>query len=199
MWGIVLARSYSMILQMVDEFYFSFQWFVSGMVISHCICWRNCCSSELSLGKQMVHTCITKLITHHLVLLPQKEQNDLKHNLFNYYVIWNIFLLLKSFEEAKLAMKAVKPVMLVIDESCYSWYFKFQQNDVPFLKWHVLLDSPSSDFTNKWNGRNIYEYLFVYQSKKLSIKSFYKLEKNLYLITLIVLQCWLQEYLRGIM
>ncbi|XP_003594530.3 2-succinylbenzoate--CoA ligase, chloroplastic/peroxisomal [Medicago truncatula] len=56
-----------------------------------------------------------------------------------------------SFEEAKLAMKAVKPVMLVIDESCYSWYFKFQQNDVPFLKWHVLLDSPSSDFTNKWN------------------------------------------------
>jgi hypothetical protein len=34
------------------------------------------------------------------------------------------------------------------------------------LRWHVLLDSPSSDFTNKWNGRNIYEYLFVYQSKK---------------------------------
>ncbi|WJX23222.1 o-succinylbenzoate--CoA ligase [Trifolium repens] len=56
-----------------------------------------------------------------------------------------------SFDEARLAMKAVKPVMLVIDESCYSWYFKFQQNDIPSLKWHVLLDSPSSDFTNKSN------------------------------------------------
>ncbi|XP_004486460.1 2-succinylbenzoate--CoA ligase, chloroplastic/peroxisomal isoform X2 [Cicer arietinum] len=57
-----------------------------------------------------------------------------------------------SFEEARLAMISVRPVMLVIDESCYSWYFKFQQIDIPSLRWHVLLDSPSSDFTNKLNG-----------------------------------------------
>ncbi|KAJ1420900.1 AMP-dependent synthetase/ligase [Sesbania bispinosa] len=56
-----------------------------------------------------------------------------------------------SFEEAKLAMTAVRPVMLVIDESCYEWYLKLQQNDIPSLRWHVLLDSPSSDFTKKWN------------------------------------------------
>ncbi|CAK8531127.1 unnamed protein product [Lathyrus sativus] len=56
-----------------------------------------------------------------------------------------------SFEEARFAMAVVKPVMLVIDESCYLWYFKFQQIDIPSLKWRVLLDSPSSDFTKKWN------------------------------------------------
>ncbi|KAL5157929.1 2-succinylbenzoate--CoA ligase, chloroplastic/peroxisomal [Glycine soja] len=55
-----------------------------------------------------------------------------------------------SFEEARLAMAAVKPVLLVIDESSYTWYSKLQQNDVPSLKWHILLDSPSSDFS-KWN------------------------------------------------
>ncbi|KAK7331279.1 hypothetical protein VNO77_25499 [Canavalia gladiata] len=55
-----------------------------------------------------------------------------------------------SFEEARLAMTAVRPVMLVIDKSSYTWYSKLQQNDVPSLKWHILLDSPSSDFT-KWN------------------------------------------------
>lgn len=58
-------------------------------------------------------------------------------------------------------MAVVKPVMLVIDESCYSRYFKFQQVDILSLKWHVLLDSPS-DFTKKWHGRNICVYLFVY-------------------------------------
>ncbi|KAI5446811.1 hypothetical protein KIW84_014594 [Lathyrus oleraceus] len=56
-----------------------------------------------------------------------------------------------SFEEARFAMAVVKPVMLVIDESCYSWYFKFQQTDIQSLKWRVLLDSPSSDFAKKWN------------------------------------------------
>ncbi|TKY72381.1 2-succinylbenzoate--CoA ligase of chloroplastic/peroxisomal [Spatholobus suberectus] len=55
-----------------------------------------------------------------------------------------------SFEEARLAMAALRPVMLVTDESSYTWYSKLQQNDVPSLKWHILLDSPSSDFT-KWN------------------------------------------------
>ncbi|XP_027339571.1 2-succinylbenzoate--CoA ligase, chloroplastic/peroxisomal isoform X2 [Abrus precatorius] len=55
-----------------------------------------------------------------------------------------------SFEEARLAMEAVRPVMFVTDESCYTWYSKLHQNDIPSLKWHVLLDSPSSDFT-MWN------------------------------------------------
>ncbi|KAL2997127.1 hypothetical protein AAZX31_09G024200 [Glycine max] len=55
-----------------------------------------------------------------------------------------------SFEEARLAINAVNPLMLVTDESSYARYSKLQQNDVPSLKWHILLDSPSSDFT-KWN------------------------------------------------
>ncbi|KAK8468820.1 hypothetical protein PHAVU_006G128100 [Phaseolus vulgaris] len=55
-----------------------------------------------------------------------------------------------SFEEARLALAAVKPVLLVTDDSSYTWYSNLQQNDVPSLKWHVLLDSPSLNFT-KWN------------------------------------------------
>ncbi|RDX95199.1 2-succinylbenzoate--CoA ligase, chloroplastic/peroxisomal, partial [Mucuna pruriens] len=55
-----------------------------------------------------------------------------------------------SFEEARLAMTAVRPVMLVTDDSSNTWYSKLQQHVVPSLKWHILLDSPSSDFT-KWN------------------------------------------------
>ncbi|PRQ29647.1 putative o-succinylbenzoate--CoA ligase [Rosa chinensis] len=50
-----------------------------------------------------------------------------------------------SYEEAVLAMEVVRPAMLVSDDSCVSWYSKLQQNDIPSLRWHVLLD-PSSDF-----------------------------------------------------
>ncbi|KAK7303566.1 hypothetical protein RJT34_14475 [Clitoria ternatea] len=52
-----------------------------------------------------------------------------------------------SFEEARFAITAVRPVMLVTDESCYTWYSKLQQYDIPSLKWHVFLDSPSKGFT----------------------------------------------------
>ena len=69
-------------------------------------------------------------------------------------VMLNKYFLLQSFEEARLAINAVNPLMLVTDESSYARYSKLQQNDVPSLKWHILLDSPSSDFT-KWNGMNI--------------------------------------------
>ncbi|XP_014518787.1 2-succinylbenzoate--CoA ligase, chloroplastic/peroxisomal isoform X1 [Vigna radiata var. radiata] len=55
-----------------------------------------------------------------------------------------------SFEETRLALAAVKPVLLVTDESSATWYSKLQQNDIPSLKWHILLDSASLDFT-KWN------------------------------------------------
>ncbi|XP_061339709.1 2-succinylbenzoate--CoA ligase, chloroplastic/peroxisomal isoform X4 [Gastrolobium bilobum] len=57
-----------------------------------------------------------------------------------------------SFEEARLAMTAVRPVMLVTDESCYTWCLKLQKNDIPSLRWLILLDSPSLNFTKKWNG-----------------------------------------------
>ncbi|XP_061339707.1 2-succinylbenzoate--CoA ligase, chloroplastic/peroxisomal isoform X2 [Gastrolobium bilobum] len=56
-----------------------------------------------------------------------------------------------SFEEARLAMTAVRPVMLVTDESCYTWCLKLQKNDIPSLRWLILLDSPSLNFTKKWN------------------------------------------------
>uniref|UniRef100_A0A2N9J765 AMP-dependent synthetase/ligase domain-containing protein n=1 Tax=Fagus sylvatica TaxID=28930 RepID=A0A2N9J765_FAGSY len=53
-----------------------------------------------------------------------------------------------SFEEAKLAMLVVRPVMLVTDESCQCrWYLNFQNDDIPSLRWHVSLNSHSSDFT----------------------------------------------------
>lgn len=79
------------------------------------------------------------------------------------------FLLLKSFEDARFAMALVKPVMLVIDESCYSWYFKFRQFDIQSLKWRVLLDSPSSDFAKTWNGRNICVYSFTLRQNDISM------------------------------
>ncbi|OIV91818.1 hypothetical protein TanjilG_14397 [Lupinus angustifolius] len=56
-----------------------------------------------------------------------------------------------SFEEARLAMISVKPVMLVIDESCYTWYSKLHKNNTLSLRWYVLLDSTSPDFTREWN------------------------------------------------
>ncbi|XP_061996286.1 2-succinylbenzoate--CoA ligase, chloroplastic/peroxisomal-like [Rosa rugosa] len=55
-----------------------------------------------------------------------------------------------SYEEAVLAMEVVRPAMLVSDDSCVSWYSKLQQNDVPSLRWHVMLDS-SSDFVTTSN------------------------------------------------
>ncbi|PQQ21229.1 2-succinylbenzoate--CoA ligase chloroplastic/peroxisomal [Prunus yedoensis var. nudiflora] len=51
-----------------------------------------------------------------------------------------------SYEEAVLAMEVVRPVMLVTDESCIPWYSKLQLHHIPSLRWHVSLDSPSSDF-----------------------------------------------------
>lgn len=59
---------------------------------------------------------------------------------------------LQSFEEARLAMLVVRPVMLVTDESCHRWYSNFQKDDIPSLRWHVSLNSPSSDFMKMWNG-----------------------------------------------
>ncbi|XP_022977906.1 2-succinylbenzoate--CoA ligase, chloroplastic/peroxisomal isoform X1 [Cucurbita maxima] len=46
-----------------------------------------------------------------------------------------------SFEEAISAMVAVQPVMLVIDESCCQWYSKLRNNDIPSLRWQVLIGS----------------------------------------------------------
>ncbi|XP_022146566.1 2-succinylbenzoate--CoA ligase, chloroplastic/peroxisomal isoform X2 [Momordica charantia] len=38
-------------------------------------------------------------------------------------------------------MVAVQPVMLVIDEGCCQWYTKLQNDDIPSLRWHVLIGS----------------------------------------------------------
>lgn len=56
------------------------------------------------------------------------------------------FYALQNYEEAVLAMEVVRPVMLVTDESCIPWYSKLQLRHIPSLRWHVSLDSPSSDF-----------------------------------------------------
>ncbi|KAF8408777.1 hypothetical protein HHK36_004846 [Tetracentron sinense] len=49
-----------------------------------------------------------------------------------------------SFEEARLAMAVVRPIMLVTDESCISWYPELESNNIPSVRWHVFMDSPSS-------------------------------------------------------
>ncbi|GAV67241.1 AMP-binding domain-containing protein [Cephalotus follicularis] len=56
-----------------------------------------------------------------------------------------------SFEEARLAMLTIMPVMLVTDESCKNWYSKLHTNGIPSLRWHVSMASPSSNFTKIWN------------------------------------------------
>ncbi|XP_030479987.2 2-succinylbenzoate--CoA ligase, chloroplastic/peroxisomal isoform X2 [Cannabis sativa] len=56
-----------------------------------------------------------------------------------------------SFEEALLAVEAVRPVMLVTDESCKLWSSKLQNYDFPFLRWHVSLESSDSELSNSKN------------------------------------------------
>lgn len=56
-----------------------------------------------------------------------------------------------SIKEAILAITSVRPVMLVIDESSYTWFINLQKKDIPSLRWHVFLGSSSSDFIKKWN------------------------------------------------
>lgn len=53
-----------------------------------------------------------------------------------------------NFEEAKSAMEAVNPVMLVVDESCHTWYTQLQHNGADSIKWHVSIGDrpPSSSF-----------------------------------------------------
>lgn len=67
----------------------------------------------------------------------------------------------QSFEEAKLAINAVRPVMLVTDESCHAWFLNLQKNDIPSLRWHIFLGSPSLEFSRKWNGRKLEIFLKI--------------------------------------
>ncbi|CAN1170461.1 2-succinylbenzoate--CoA ligase, chloroplastic/peroxisomal [Linum perenne] len=46
-----------------------------------------------------------------------------------------------SFQEAKSAMLAVRPVMLVSDASCSHWYSELRDEAFPFLMWKVFIDS----------------------------------------------------------
>ncbi|XP_028770166.1 2-succinylbenzoate--CoA ligase, chloroplastic/peroxisomal [Neltuma alba] len=56
-----------------------------------------------------------------------------------------------SIKETTLAINSVRPVMLVTDESCYTWFINLQKEDTSSLRWHVFIGSPSSDFVKKWN------------------------------------------------
>lgn len=49
-------------------------------------------------------------------------------------------------------MLLVRPVILVTDESCQSWYSNLQNNDITSLRWHVSFTSPSSDCMKTWKG-----------------------------------------------
>ncbi|KAE8688799.1 2-succinylbenzoate--CoA ligase [Hibiscus syriacus] len=57
-----------------------------------------------------------------------------------------------SFEEAIIAMVAIRSKMLVNDESCYFWHSAPQGDAVPSLRWHVTLSSPSSNVINCGNA-----------------------------------------------
>ncbi|KAI9118805.1 hypothetical protein K1719_010250 [Acacia pycnantha] len=41
--------------------------------------------------------------------------------------------------------------MLITDESCFSWFINLGKKDIPSLRWHVFIGSPSTDFCKKWN------------------------------------------------
>ncbi|XP_030468617.2 2-succinylbenzoate--CoA ligase, chloroplastic/peroxisomal isoform X2 [Syzygium oleosum] len=60
-----------------------------------------------------------------------------------------------SANEARSAMLAVSPVMLVTDESCISWYSELHRDGIPSLKWHVSLGSLSSPFSSNVNVSTI--------------------------------------------
>ncbi|OVA14989.1 AMP-dependent synthetase/ligase [Macleaya cordata] len=49
-----------------------------------------------------------------------------------------------NFEEARSAMEVVKPVMLVVDESCHTWYSQLQHNKVDSIRWYVFIGEPPS-------------------------------------------------------
>ncbi|MCL7047088.1 hypothetical protein MKW94_007378, partial [Papaver nudicaule] len=56
-----------------------------------------------------------------------------------------------NFEEAKSAMEVVNPVMLVVDESCHTWYTQLQRNRTDSVKWHVFIGDhlPPSSFDRR--------------------------------------------------
>ncbi|KAL3741326.1 hypothetical protein ACJRO7_016889, partial [Eucalyptus globulus] len=56
-----------------------------------------------------------------------------------------------SADEARSAMLAIRPVMLVTDENCISWYSVLLKDGIPSLKWHVSLGSLSWPFSSNVN------------------------------------------------
>ncbi|KAJ0081706.1 hypothetical protein Patl1_11406 [Pistacia atlantica] len=57
-----------------------------------------------------------------------------------------------SFKEARSAMRTIRPVMLVTDESCDYWHSELQSNAIPSLKWHVSLGFSFSGFRRTWSS-----------------------------------------------
>ncbi|KAJ4963223.1 hypothetical protein NE237_023162 [Protea cynaroides] len=54
----------------------------------------------------------------------------------------------QSFEEARLAIEVVTPVLLVVDEICSFWSLKLQNNNLDFLRWYAVLGDLSSLHSN---------------------------------------------------
>ncbi|XP_006415458.2 2-succinylbenzoate--CoA ligase, chloroplastic/peroxisomal isoform X2 [Eutrema salsugineum] len=57
----------------------------------------------------------------------------------------------QSLKEAKMAMLLVEPVLLVTDETFFSWCIGVQNIDIPSLKWRVLMEFTSTEFANEHN------------------------------------------------
>ncbi|XP_043701227.1 2-succinylbenzoate--CoA ligase, chloroplastic/peroxisomal isoform X1 [Telopea speciosissima] len=56
-----------------------------------------------------------------------------------------------SFDEARVAIEVVTPVMLVVDESCSFWSLELQNTNLDFLRWHAFLENLSSLHSNTGN------------------------------------------------
>ncbi|RZC48367.1 hypothetical protein C5167_041303 [Papaver somniferum] len=54
----------------------------------------------------------------------------------------------KILQRQNLQWRVVNPVMLVVDESCHTWYTQLQHSRIDSIKWHVFIGGrpPSSSF-----------------------------------------------------
>ncbi|XP_068657411.1 2-succinylbenzoate--CoA ligase, chloroplastic/peroxisomal isoform X2 [Aristolochia californica] len=59
-----------------------------------------------------------------------------------------------SFQEARWAMELVGPVMLVVDDSCQSWWSILQLNQLPTLRTIIFLNDSPPDFKTAINVLN---------------------------------------------
>lgn len=76
--------------------------------------------------------------------------------MYSFLVHYIFVCKVQSFEEVRLAVEIVSPVMLVVDESCSSWAAAFQDGSfMPSLRLYAFIgDYSSHELTGRGNGKN---------------------------------------------